>query len=139
LKQIAYILFWFLLDSFIEGFHIIYYWLYPLPAVEGYEAQMEQYYAQLDLYLVSGSFRFWIPWLILLTIHKVLHFNPFGIFERLFIVLCLFFAIINTADWFWNMNQRDTGKDWLIFGILTAAIIGVKIYFKKKGYKTKDA
>lgn len=136
MKQITYILFWFLLDSFIEGFHIIYYWLYPLPAVEGYEAELAQYYQMMDLYLVAGSFRFVIPWLIILTVKK---FLPFDLFDRFLIALCLFFAIVNIGDWFWNMNQRDTSRDWLSFAILTSLIIGLKIYFKKKGYKTKDA
>lgn len=136
MKQIAYILFWFLLDSFIEGFHIIYYWLYPLPVVEGYEAELAQYYQMMDLYLVAGSFRFVIPWLIILTVKK---FLPFDLFDRFLIALCLFFAIVNIGDWFWNMNQRDTSRDWLSFAILTSLIIGLKIYFKKKGYKTKDA
>ena len=87
---------------------------------------MDEYYVNVMVFNVSKSFFDWMPYIMLILYGRMNRRIYFTIPDKLMAFVGLFFAMINTSDWFTNGNWRPVWADWTAFLI----IMSILLYFR---------
>lgn len=126
MKQLIFIYGFFFLDSLIKNTWRIY------ELVVGYELEYQQ---ANDIWnasiMVAGVMVY--PAFLIIQKYKIV---PFDFYDRMIIVVCTLFALIDALDWFWNFNMRTDGMDWLVFAFINSCILFIKYIDRPKKIKT---
>lgn len=126
MKQLIFIYGFFFLDSLIKNTWRIY------ELAVGYELEYQQ---ANDIWnasiMVAGVMVY--PAFLIIQKYRIV---PFDFYDRMIIVVCTLFALIDAMDWFWNFNMRTDGMDWLVFAFLNSCILFIKYIDRPKKIKT---
>lgn len=121
MKRILFIYAIFFIDSFAENFVQIFY-----PHLIFYNPDIP--FNQVTIWNTCASFTKQFLYLIplFLSTKRFRFLLDFDAIDRAILWVCFFFTFIDSMDWIWFQNLRQSGWDWYVFVIVNVILLTLK-------------